>query len=435
MNDLSARRAAQRRNALLAAGIGVVAVAWFVLLSGWMEVVPGSVMVQRQNVLFNSDTNLWIDEMVNLHKPLTLAVHPLDVVFWRAPCQALYRVFRVWLPAEQAGLLAARSLVALVAGTGVAFLAFVALEAGTALATCVLLFAMYLLFTSSCTIALPEHFGISNGLLSIAFAVPLIAATPGVKTYALSALAVLAGGTTITNALYPVLSLLCFGFGSVRVRRVMLAIAAAALGVAVLLYADTRRYVLSNEGVLPKYVPATARLYLKTTVIHIYVTEFSNSRLIRFPGRAVVYAIYALAAPAVGPTPLIRQHPRYKMVSYEPSREPLRLSYYRGIAGLGAVLWLLLLFGCGYLAVADPGTRPFAWLAIGWVVFNMLFHNLWGDELILYAPHWSWALMGVVVLGGRCLPAKLTAALVIPIAICQVFTLVQIKSALETILH
>jgi hypothetical protein len=420
---------------LTAMCFGFVAIVWFVLLSGWMDIVPGSVMVQRQNVLFNSDTNLWIDEMIHWHRPLTLAVHPLDVFFWRLPCQALYHVLQLFLPVDRAGLLAARVLVALVAGTGVGFLALVALEAGMALAQCALVFSMYLLFTSSCTIALPEHFGISNGLLSIAFAVPIVAANPRVRIAALSALAFLCGGTTITNALYPLASLLRFGFDSVRTRRVMLAAAAVALGTAVFLYADSRSWVLSDRAILPRYVPAAGRLYLKSTVIHIYVTEFSNSRLVRDPRQAIVYAIYVLAAPAVGPTPLIFQHPRFNTVSYEPAREPLRLSYYREIQGAGAVLWMILLLSCVYQAVADPTTRAFVWLPVGWILFTMLFHNLWGDELILYAPHWSWALMGLVLLGARHLSLRLTAAIVIPIALCQAYTLFQIKSALQTIVH
>jgi hypothetical protein len=428
-------RVSRQRAVLTAACFGFVAVVWFVLLSGWMDIVPGAVMVQRQNVLFNSDTNLWIDEMVHGHKPLTLAVHPLDVFFWKLPCQALYHVLQFFLPVDWAGLLAARVLVALVAGTGVGFLAFVALEGGTALVPCALVFSMYLLFTSSCTIALPEHFGISNGLLSIAFAVPIVAASARVRTAALSGLAFLSGGTTITNALYPLVSLLRYGFDSVRTRRIMLAAAAVALGTAVFLYADSRSWVLSNRAILPRYAPAAGRLYLKSTVIHIYVTEFSNARLVRYPRSAIVYAIYALAAPAVGPTPLILQHPRFNMVSYEPAREPLRLSYYREIQGAGAVLWMGFLVSCVYQAVADPRTREFAWLPIGWILFNILFHNVWGDELILYSPHWSWALMGLVVLGAPRLSPKFVAAVVIPVAICQAYTLFQIKSALETIVH
>src|SRR3954447_9764210 len=138
MSDSPQNAVRGRRVVLTATCFGFVAVVWFVLLSGWMNIVPGAVMVQRQNVLFNSDTNLWIDEMIHWHRPLTLAVHPLDVFFWRLPCQALYRVLQLFLPIDLAGVLAARGVVALVAGTGVGFLAFVALERGMALAQCVL---------------------------------------------------------------------------------------------------------------------------------------------------------------------------------------------------------------------------------------------------------------------------------------------------------
>ena len=68
---------------------GVVAVLWFVLLSGWLGVTPGSMFVTHQNVLFNSDTNLWIAEMVDRHPPFTRAVHPLQMYLWRPPVQAL----------------------------------------------------------------------------------------------------------------------------------------------------------------------------------------------------------------------------------------------------------------------------------------------------------------------------------------------------------
>jgi hypothetical protein len=53
----------------------------------------------------------------------------------------------------------------------------------------------------------------------------------------------------------------------------------------------------------------------------------------------------------------------------------------------------------------------------------------------LYAAHWSWALMGLVLLGARHLSLRVTAAIVIPVALCQALTLFQIKSALETIVH
>jgi len=64
-----------------------------------------------------------------------------------------------------------------------------------------------------------------------------------------------------------------------------------------------------------------------------------------------------------------------------------------------------------------------------------VFHNVWGDELFLYAPHWSWALMALVILGARRVPLVTIVLLFVPIAFCQVYTLTQVKYALSTIVR
>ena len=85
--DGMARGVAPRYAGVTSSAIGAVAVIWFVLLSGWLGVTPGSRLVTHQNVLFNSDMNLWIEEMVQGHPPFTRAVHPLQTFLWRPPCQ------------------------------------------------------------------------------------------------------------------------------------------------------------------------------------------------------------------------------------------------------------------------------------------------------------------------------------------------------------
>ena len=396
---------------VIAAGIGLAAALWFVLLSGWLGVKPGSVFVQRQNVLFNSDTSIWIGKMIGNGKPITQAVHPLEMPLWRPPCQALYHFLQVFLPSEYAGVLAARIFVALVAGIGVGFLAFLALQNEVGLPQCILLFITYLLFTSSSTIALPEHFGISNGLLSIAFVAPIIVANPRTRMAVLAAMVVLCGGTTITNVLYPLASLYQYGVKSARARMgTLLAAAPIALGIAFF-------------------------LFFKSFTIHAYVKGYSSLRLLHHPASALVYAIYALVAPAVGPTPLVLRYPGWDMVSYEPAYQPLHLSYYLGMQAVGAIAWSFLFLKCSYEALKDQKTRPYVWLPLGWILFSILFHNIWGDELQLYAPHWSWALMGMVLLGARHLSRKATVAVVVPMIACQVYTLFMIKKALLTIVQ
>ncbi len=409
--EIVARPAVITRDRVIAAGVAFTAMLWFVWLSGWLGVQPGAVFVKRQNVLFNSDTSIWLGKIVGHDKPPTRPIHPLEVPLWRPPVQVLSHVLTEFLPPDYAGILAARLFVASIAAIGVGFLALLALTLGIDRRQCSMLFVTYLLFTSSTTIALPEHFGISNGLLSIAFVVPILLTDPAIRLGLLGMFAVLCGGTTITNVLYPAASFLQYGLRSTRAR-LALVLSAVPIGCGMALF-----------------------LYRHSFVIHAYVHGYSSFRLLRHPLSALVYAIYAFVAPAVGPSPLILRYPGWDMVCYEPANQPLRLSYYFGLPAVGAVAWCILLGFCTYYAIKDIRTRAYVWLPMGWILFSVVFHNIWGDELQLYAPHWSWALIALVILGARHLSLRWTAALVAPIVVSQVYTLLAIKRALLTVLQ
>src|SRR5271157_2630001 len=170
----AAKPSSPARPGTIATMVALIAVIWFMLLSGWLKSVPGSVVVKRQNVLFNADSSIWLDRIVGNAVSPEKAVHPLEVAFWRPPVKALQHLLETFMPADYAGIFAARLVVAMVHGMGVGFLAFLALRLGVKLPQCILLFIIYLLFTSNATAALPEHFGISNGLLCITFVVPIL---------------------------------------------------------------------------------------------------------------------------------------------------------------------------------------------------------------------------------------------------------------------
>jgi hypothetical protein len=395
----------------LAAAIGLGALIWFLLLSGWLGVKPGSVMTKRNNVLFNSDTDIWIERMAGEARLPWVAAHPLEMTLWRGPCRALVHLLGAFLPLEDARVLAARLLVASVAGIGVGFLAFLALRMGIKSTQCLLLFTMYLLFTQSTTVCLPEHFGISNGLLSIAFVAPLLTTSDQLRAIFLGALAVLTGGTTITNVLFPLGSLVHYYFKSMRVK-VGLLLAAIPAGLGVSLFC-----------------------YRRSFTIHVMWAFHRNLRVLHHPLNAVVYTIFDLVCPAVGPTPHVMRSPGWDMVSYEPALEPLHLSYYFGIQALGAIAWVVLLFLSVSRGLRDDRTRPSVTLLLGWILFNVVLHNIWGDDVFLYGPHWSWALMGLIVLGARDLSRTLMATLLVPIVVSQMYTLLAIKSALQTIVR
>jgi hypothetical protein len=397
------------RPSTIAIVIGLAAVIWFMLLSGWLKSVPGSVVAKRQNVLFNSDSSIWLDRIVGNAKSPEAAVHPLEIVFWRPPVRALQHLLELFMPADYAGIFAARLVVAVMHGLGVGFLAYLALRIGVKLPQCILLFIIYLLFTSNATAALPEHFGISNGLLSITFVVPIFLANDVMRTGFLLAMVVLCGGTTITNALYPVAALWQYFFKSARARLIVLL------------------------ATVPLGLLAGVFLYLKSYTIHHFVNDYSTFRLLHDPLRAGVYAIYTFLSPAVGPTPRVMREPGWDMVSYEPAHDVLRLSYYLGFQAIGAIAWLVLLIRCTIRGIRQEGTRLYVWLPLGWILFSAVFHNIWGDELLLFSPHWSWALMALVILGARDLSLKFVTAVFVPLVASQIYTLFTIKSALETI--
>ena len=397
------------RQIALAAGIGAAAVVWLTWLSGWLGVRPGTVVTHRHNVIFSSDTNLWIGQMLRQMPPNLAPIHPLQIVFWSAPCRAMAGIAGIFLPPAEAGVFGTRLLAAILTATGIACLAWLALRCGVRTGECLALFAMYLLFTSNATICLPEHFGISSGLLALTFVVPRALASTRMRLWFLGAMTVLIGGTTITNTIFPVLSLVQSGLKSARLRAAVLAVGAvAALGAAFF-------------------------LYRASTTFHFFIGRDMRWRFLHDPLGTGAYLLYFLAAPAVGPHPLLVHHFLGPMVTYEPENGPLSLARYLGIQGIGASAWLALLGRTALHAYRRLEARPAITLLFGWLLFNFVLHNVWGDELLLYAPHWSWALMALVALGAARLSRGFVLGAVLLVVAGQIPALLEIKRYVDTI--
>jgi hypothetical protein len=403
---IASKPSIQREHKVIALGIGCLAICWFMLMSGWLGLNTGFPIAKRQNVLFNSDTALWIERFVG-EKKLPPAypygyVHPLEEALYRPPSRAFAHLFSWFVPPQNAILLAARIMVALFAGAGVGFLALLAVRLRLPGMTFGLLFVVYLLFTSSTTICLPEHFGFSNGLLSIAFVTSCLAANQRLRTTALAALAVVNGGTTITTVMFPVGCLARSSFRRLRTSWILGSL--AALVVAILAF--------------------------KTSwTIHWFVTKYLNARLFHDPLGSLVYGIGMWIYPVVGPVPVTLRYPGWDMVTYE----PLNLTNYHWIQVVGVVGWLVLLVKCVSNGLRDAYTRPFVWILLGWMLFTEVLHNVWGTELILYAPHWSWTLFALILLGARNLSLKFLIPVSVAIIIGEVYTIAAIRSALATI--
>jgi hypothetical protein len=433
------------RQWLIAGTVGFIATIWLVVLSGWLGVTHGSLITKRRNVLFDSDMNVWLDRMIGNDVSLEQSVHPLELILWRQPCRAVAAVLKPFIPSDDADVLGPRILVAFIAGLGVASLALLALYAGVKPRQGALLAIVYLLFTTNTTICLPEHFGISNGILTMSFVAIVLIASWRIKMAVLGAAAVVLGGTSLANGLFPLGCMFDMYFKSTRVKiRLFLSgTILAAAGLACVRYfgrnlrwlafqaeAYSNHFGRNIHTLLVKYV---MWLYLTFVNIRWFFRIFAVYRWTRHPLLAIVYTIYMFVQPAVAPNPSVMRYPFNDMVSYEPALKPLELSYYFGLQGFGAVAWLILLGRCAYFAWQDEHMRPYVKLLFGWLLFNVVFYNIWGRELLLWAPHWSWALMALVVLGARKLSWRFVAAVFVPVVVSQIYTLFAIKSALLTI--
>lgn len=395
----------------------VIAVSYLFWLSGTLGVRPGTAVTSRVDVVFGSDLS---DRVHNLsgstdatrelrERPYSVS-HPLLNQLWGTPGGWLERRLRPHYPGES-HLIAARILVALVAGCGIAAMGGVAIVSVGWRALPLL--AIYLLFSVQVLVSLPEHMGLSNGALSLAFA----AALPPLTRWRTAGLIVgggAAAATTITNAAAPLLAIACRPAIVDRATHLLTPLlrwrAAVIVGVVATLAAATL---------------VVGQIRARDTV----VTRFINVRLAQ-GAPAIVNVLTAVTVyPAVAPSPRITGAPHDRHLSYE----PLSLRDFDVINGTGAIAWLVLLVVSVRRAWTTTRPREIVLMPLGWLVFNTLFHSVWGDEFFLYTPHWSWALMGLVMLGVGGLSAPLVLGLTTAIGIGQVHTLRLILAALDSL--
>jgi hypothetical protein len=83
---------------------------------------------------------------------------------------------------------------------------------------------------------------------------------------------------------------------------------------------------------------------------------------------------------------------------------------------------MFLLIAAVAYGLSSTKARTWTLWLLGWAAFNVIFHNLWGDEFFLYSPHWSWALTAVVAISVSRMRWPLVTAAVVLLAVAQVST-------------
>lgn len=388
--------------------IGGLSTLWFFLLSGWLGVVPGAAIVERMDTFFSADTLRWLEGLDGRLAMEFSVRHPLKWFTAMPLGTALTRLATPLFGHAEALVLVGRFLNAACAGLGAACVLR---------ATCLgrrfnkaawIALAIYLLFSSGAIAAIPEHFGISNGLLSLTFLIAISVKNVDRKIRAMVPMGIIVGGTTLTNGLYPL----------------------GVVGAALLKRLTARRpwiaptLALALIAGLTLVVIVGSRMAERLRGSGSVVMRATNLRLVNDPPAAALYAAHGLVDPAIAPSPRMSADPG--MLTYEPAR----VWAYGPVRSPGVVSWVLLL-GLSILACTrDDAGRRILWLTAPWIVFNLLFHNLWGDEFFLYSCHWSWCLGALLLAGAQRLPMRYLVIMGIPILVGQVVTLVEFRQAL-----
>jgi hypothetical protein len=242
-------------------------------------------------------------------------------------------------------------------------------------------------------VALPESFGIAMALLLGSWAMVFSAVCRNVSfpPSRVIAAALVCGGCTTTNALAPFISegsrrwnlslkkkLLCDGNRKLCTK--LLQVVAGASGAFVIFFVMRGQWSNVREW-LRALVPSVLWNPLRSSIKEPF--HFANLRLLHEPIQATVYSLWGTVAPVIPPMPGFSEWG----LTYEPvSFRQFSLFQWPGILAL----WAVIAYG-----LRSRWERHERFLAIScsaWLIWNLVFHNLWGDEFFLYSPHWVWCL-------------------------------------------
>lgn len=333
--------------------------------------MPGRPAASRSDVLFQCDAGMRIGDTITGENSFGIGTHLLIGTVWPKMLGAVNRQFA---EPEIAAVAVCRIAAALGAGIGLGILFGCLRRIGWSREKCSVAAAFLLASSYQVIACLPDHFAFSSGILPAAFGVYLLARQGAISrpmaTGILIGFAGLASGICLTNGLWPALLLagLHFERRAVPWRTAVLASVAVAAILAVSLV-----FIQRHGHRIPVLWQAK---------------HWLNLRILHDPPGAALRAFRGTIDPVIAPRPTIDTNnlERVPMLTFEPSGGMPTWPF--DIARtFAAASWLAFLT----LSLAVRWTPPVRLLAI-WIAWNLLFHNVWGDEFFLYSPHYGWAL-------------------------------------------
>jgi hypothetical protein len=396
----------------------LVTTATFFAVAEVLDVQPYRPIATRTDVFFQSDAGGLVSDAVTQFHERARGTHPLVYPCWTVPVHRLALALESVVPREVTATYGSRVLVNVVSGLGVGVLVFSLRRRGVPGSRLLLFAPLLLLGNGNALAAIPDHFGLSLGVLTAAFAAYVDPCPWKRRAVGLGLLAGLAFGVTVTNVVFPAgLLALLMGANARIPGRVCAALASfAAL------------------GLLAAVVAWSARPDIRARVndrVGLYLTW----KLTRDPALAATHVARGTIDSVVAPTPAVTRDnlDRKPMLTYQPAKVPYRLWPYDAVRSAGAACWLVLLgVGVGR-SLRDRSLRVPAVALLAWSAGTLAFHTVWGDEYFLYTPHHAWAFVTIAVWGWHGRPVREPAALVVVIVVASLVTLGEYRTFLTAI--
>jgi hypothetical protein len=164
-----------------------------------------------------------------------------------------------------------------------------------------------------------------------------------------------------------------------------------------------------------------------------FTLRWLNFKLIEQPFDALYYSIASFYYPIVAPLPndgsahLLRNNVQH--LCMEPwGISQLSVSYLIAVISLTYIY-----FKVSKHMLTSHRLRPLWCVCVGWILFNCIFHNLWGDEFFLYTSHWSFALLIILMFSPIVIPRMKLLLVMVPILFNQFYFYLDASSIIHVI--
>lgn len=262
--------------------------------------------------------------------------------------------------------------------------------------------------TSNVVMSAPDHFSQSNLLMVGALLLFLYAHKSALNFVLLCVIGVVIVGTTTSNVAFACLVLYFFLYSQFNFNKWLHRTVTNAFWLAPLIGGGLFYLAVQH------YEELSELLFVK----------FFNFRVFEELGLFLYYSLASLVYPVVAPSPALSGAGNITL-------EPWGLGSLAGIYLVPFAILLVGMFWQAFQMLRSEQESLLGQLLILWLVFNVIFHNIWGDEYILFSGHYSFVLLFLLVYLLKELSVRRALLLSIPVLMGQasfVYSTIQLTS-------